>query len=402
MAVKVVEIELTQPLPDLQEVDIGQYSHLQLLVRQQCQPIGYAWVPLGAPDCLSESHLRHCISQQLADAQHRVAVDGRLRGSPYFIQPMVTWPTITVAVCTRQRPDSLARTLASLVRLDYPADKLDLLVVDNAPQDEATAQVVAHFPQVRYVVAPCPGLDRARNRAIAAALGDIVAFTDDDVIVDPLWLQAIAPHFMNTAVMAVTGLVVPAERETPAQNWFEDYGGFGRGFEMRYYTMGTRKEWGYWPLGAGIFGTGCNMAYRQTLFEQIGGFDPALDVGTPAQGCGDHDMFYRTLCAGYILVYEPGAMVWHYHRHGLPQLQRQLNDFGRGVYAFWAKTFLDDRVMRWRVLRFALIWYWLWFVKRFFRPGRLPRRLVWAEAAGALAGPWSYFKSRRQAKQLVE
>jgi GT2 family glycosyltransferase len=213
-------------------------------------------------------------------------------------------------------------------------------------------------------------------------------------------VRALVRHFVNPAVMSVTGLVAPAELETEAQWLFEVYGGFGRGFELRYYTMGVQEQWRYWPLGAGVFGTGCNMAYRKSLFDKIGLFDEALDVGTPTQGAGDHDMFYRTVRAGYILVYEPEALIWHYHRRELAQLRRQLNDFGRGVYAYWTKVILTDPEMRWRALSFAFIWYLEWFIKRLIFKRYLPREWVLAEATGALQGPLAYFFARCQAKRI--
>ena len=92
-----------------------------------------------------------------------------------------------------------------------------------AATGDATESVVRAFPRWRYVCEPQPGLDRARNRAIAESRGEIVAFTDDDVEVDPGWVRAAAIHFANPEVMAVTGLVEPAELETRAQERFEIY-----------------------------------------------------------------------------------------------------------------------------------------------------------------------------------
>lgn len=398
MTVKVVTVDLAQPFPDLSHLDLTYYTHLQILVRHQEQSIGYAWVHIRSRRFVAEDHLRHVIEEQLFDSLNRAAFDRALQSG---VSPMSDLPAVTVAVCTRGRAKSLQRTLRSLLKLDYPADKLDLLVVDNAPTDNETRRVVTAMERIRYVVEPRPGLDWARNRAVQEAHSAIIAFTDDDVVVDPFWVRAAAGHFEHTAVMCVTGLVVPAERETPMQNVFEEYSGFGRGFERRYYNMSVQKHWRYWPLGAGIFGTGCNMVFRKVLFAEIGSFDTALDVGTPSHGAGDHDMFYRTLRSGYTLVYEPDAIVWHYHRRSYAELRRQLKDFGYGVYAFWMKTFWADRQMRWRTLRFALIWYWKWFLVRLWRPGRLPRKLVAVEALGALLGPLAYWQARRQAARIT-
>ncbi|MEZ4595048.1 MAG: glycosyltransferase [Chloroflexota bacterium] len=401
MAVKLIELELTRPFPALGAIDPAHYTHLQILVRQNQRPIGYVWLENNSPRFLQEPYLRATIEQQLFKELNQAALAELLVAEA--APAPAEWPHVTVAICTRARTASLRRTLNSLVALEYPADKLDLLVVDNAPPDDATARLIAEFSHIRYVVEPRPGLDWARNRAVQEALGSIVAFTDDDVVIDSHWVKALVPHFANEAVMCVTGLVAPAERETAAQNLFEDYGGFGRGFETRYYNMATQKIWRYWPLGAGVFGTGCNMAYRKSLFAAIGGFDPALDVGTPAHGAGDHDMFYRTVRAGYLLVYEPAALIWHYHRATYEELRRQLYDFGRGVYAFWTKTFFADGPMRWRTATFAALWYGGWFGKRLLRRAlSLPRDLVLAEALGALRGPTAYWQSVRQARRVAQ
>lgn len=404
MAVKVLAVELTRPFPTLDHLDLARYSHLQILVRQKDHPIGYVWVEAKSPRFLQESYLRPVIEQQLFAELNQAALLSLLGEADHLLENGdEELPHVTVAICTRGRPQSLRRTLNTLVELDYPPHLLDLLIIDNAPEDDATAKLVAEFPQIRYVMEPRPGLNWARICAAREALGSIVAYTDDDVAVDPLWVKALARHFANEAVMCVTGLVAPAARETAAQNIFEEYGGFGRGFECRYYTMGMRKHWRFWPLGAGVFGTGCNMAYRKSLFAKIGDFDPALDVGTPTHGAGDHDMFYRTLRAGYILVYEPAALIWHYHRPSYEKLRDQLYDFGRGVYAFWTKTFFDDAPMRWRTLTFATLWFGGWFVKRLLRrPKGYPRGLVMVEAVGALRGPLAYWQSRRHVRRIQQ
>src|SRR3954453_20674871 len=130
--------------------------------------------------------------------------------------------------------------------------------------------------------------------------------------------------------MAVTGLVLPYELETAAQLQFEEYGGVGRGVVRRVYPVdqahGERAvaEHG----GTGKFGTGANMAFRKSVFEEIGLFDPALDVGTVTNGGGDLDMFFRVVRAGHTLAYEPAALVWHRHRRTYRELREQLTNNG--------------------------------------------------------------------------
>ena len=313
---------------------------------------------------------------------------------------------MTVAVCTRDRPVLLADCLAALSRLDYPA--LDLLVIDNAPSTPATAYLVRRqYPRMRYVCESMPGLNWARNRAIAEARGDILAYTDDDVIVDTHWVRALARVFAEQPeVMAVTGLVVPYELETEAQQLFERYGGFGRGFEPHTYRVdhnsGTRDLFHIHP---GKFGTGANMAYRRSVFAHIGPFDPALDVGTVTNGGGDLEMFFRVLQAGHALAYEPSALVRHRHRRDYAQLRTQITDFGIGFYAYLVRTGIAYPHLRFAITRFALGWLWRRNVRRLLaslmRPWPFPRDLIMAELWGSLCGLGRYPKARRTAAAIA-
>ncbi|MGY1786724.1 glycosyltransferase, partial [Geodermatophilus sp. SYSU D00698] len=135
---------------------------------------------------------------------------------------------VTVAVCTRDRPGDLAHTLHSIGELSTPV--AEVLVIDNASRDESTRQVVERFPFARYVREPRAGLDWARNRALLEARTRIVAYTDDDALVHPWWVDGLLRGFTEVpgAVM-VTGLVFPLELATPAQVIFEARG-FGRGY----------------------------------------------------------------------------------------------------------------------------------------------------------------------------
>jgi GT2 family glycosyltransferase len=315
---------------------------------------------------------------------------------------------VTVAVCTRDRTAQLAECLAALCQLDYPT--LDLLVIDNAPSSPATAHLVrAGYPQVRYVCEARPGLNWARNRAIAEAQGEIIAYTDDDVVVDRGWVRALAGVFAEEAeVMAVTGLVVPLELETEAQLLFEQYGGFGRGFARQWYRVdhvsGERAATRHG--GAGKFGTGANMAYRRSLFERIGGFDPALDVGTVTNGGGDLEMFFRVLKEGHTLVYEPSAIVRHCHRRDYAQLRMQIINNGMGLYAYLVRSALTYRDERWTFIRLGLWWLWRWNIRRllisFIHRGRFPRDLILAELRGSLVGLGRYQQARRMSAGVAQ
>ncbi len=319
--------------------------------------------------------------------------------------PANVWPLVTVAVCTRDRSEGLHTCLHALQKLDYPS--LDRVVIDNAPQSDRTERLVREeFPAVRYVREPRPGLDWARNRALAVARGDIVAFTDDDVIVDQRWVRTLAEVFVrHPEVMAVTGLVVPAELETRAQILFETYGGFGRGFEQRWYRAhSTKPQVDTFHLGAGVFGTGANMAYRRALFKNLNGFDPALDVGTVTNGGGDLEMFFRVLQEGYVLVYEPRALVRHRHRRTYQELATQLTNHGVGLYSCLSRCVRAYPALRPAGVCFGARWFWSWNIRRllvsYVRRSSLPRDLMVAELRGSLRGLFAYQTARRTARRL--
>jgi hypothetical protein len=141
------------------------------------------------------------------------------------------------------------------------------------------------------------------------------------------------------------------------------------------------------------------MAFRRDLLEQLGGFDTALDVGTPAHGGGDLDILHRALMAGAVIRYQPAAIIRHHHRRELTALRRQLYDNGRafGVY-------LLTVLRRGAVSRRTTVWYalrvWLgWKVGRVFLRllGRdlLPMPLLLAELWGATHAPWAFLSAYR-------
>lgn len=301
---------------------------------------------------------------------------------------------VTVVVCTRDRPELLDGCLDALrAQREAPAA---ILVVDNAPRDDRTREV-AHAHGVDYVVEARPGLDHARNRGLATAVTSIVAFTDDDARPEPGWVAAVAVGFRTREVGCVTGVVLPAELETEAQALFEDvYGGMAKGYELRLFgapgqPRGLRPE---------AMGTGCNMAFRRDALLALGGFDPALDVGTPTGGGGDLDAFVRVLEAGWAIEYRPDAVVRHLHRRTKDALERQLFDNGRAYSAVLFAAFLRARgVGRMRPVARYGQWLGGWHGRRLARRAlgreRLPFRFLAAELKGAPLGPFLYLRSRR-------
>jgi O-antigen biosynthesis protein len=324
-------------------------------------------------------------------------------GTPAAQPHGVAQPRVTVAVCTRDRAEDLRRCLESLARLDYPA--LDLLVIDNAPATDATERAVRDFAAARYVREPRPGLNWARNRAILEARGEIIGFIDDDALVDPGWASAVATVFSGDGdVAAVTGLVVPGELETEAQLYFEEYGGFGCGFQSRRFCWrGTAAT--SWRGEIMECGTGANMAFRRSVFDRIGHFDTALDAGTLTGGGGDVEMFYRVLKEGGILVYEPAALVYHVHRRDLDGLHTQIESWGTGVVAVLARSAAAYPDERGRLLHLGVHGV-VRQVRRLLasiaHPPRFPRRLLLAELRGVAIGLGRYRRARKAAQGIEQ
>ena len=303
------------------------------------------------------------------------------------------FPQLDIAICTHGRPEALARCLRSLeeLGLTFGSGGARVIVVDNAPKDDRTARVVYSFTGVKYVVEPKPGLDFARNRAIQEATGELLAFLDDDVVVDRCWLQGLREAWAaNPDAAAFTGPILPSELETRAQIAFERMGGFGKNFD-RVRFAGALPESPTYPVGAGVFGAGANMVFRRSVLEELGGFDDALDTGAPLPGGGDLDIFYRVVHAGYPLVREPALVVYHQHRREYAKLRHQMWTWGLGTMAYITKSWRADPAARPKIRRW-LLWWVSYELSKVLVPflrrtrERWPWDMVLAEMCGAVIG----------------
>jgi glycosyltransferase involved in cell wall biosynthesis len=403
--VKLICADLDRPLPEVPPCTQGEQW---VLVRLHGHPLGFVHPP--SEGC-EPAELRRLALQRFGWEIARHLVGDRLDASP-DVDALSRFPAacpreqrdprtpVTVAVCTRNRAGQIRECLDALERLEYPAHLLEIVIVDNAPVDTSTRDVVAAYSRMRYVCEPRPGLDWARNRAIKEAAGEIVAFTDDDVSVEPGWVAALAAAFDEEPhAMCVTGLVVPDELDTRAQILFERYGGFGRGFDRQVYRVPKGASAARLYGGTGRFGTGANMAFRKSFFDREGLFDPALDVGTPSNGGGDLEMFFRVLKAGHALVYEPAATVRHRHRRDYASLKTQIANNGIGFYAYLVRTAQAYPEERLAVARLGAWWLWWWNVRRLLRatirPRAFPLDLIVAELKGSFTGLRRYAAARR-------
>ncbi|WP_369068936.1 glycosyltransferase family 2 protein [Kineococcus terrestris] len=272
--------------------------------------------------------------------------------------------TVVVATAVR-RPGGLRACLESIAQLDH--DDHDVVVVDNrpeAPAADALPDLVAGLPRVRVVREARPGVGAARNAGLAAATGRVVAFTDDDVRVDRGWLTALVQRLDSSPeVHAATGLVVPSELVTPAQQRYElHYGGAGAPRVLEAHDVRLRAGAGKWidprlrvrtprggagvssltAYGVGAYGSGSSMAFRRDVLVALGGFDPALGTGTPSCGGEDLRVLVQVLYRGGTVAYEPRAVAHHRHRRSDRALREQVRGGGVGFTAMITSLVLQD------------------------------------------------------------
>lgn len=230
-------------------------------------------------------------------------------------------------ICTRDRPEMLARCLQSVRAQRKPAGQV--IIVDNSTGRSAET-VCAGQADVIYLHEPRKGLSIARNTGVRRCSKPLIAFTDDDTELDPNWTAEIVAPFALAEVDAVTGLVLPASLNTAAKASFQlDMGGLGDRFvpitfDQRFFDAGLRRGVPVWRVGAGA-----SMAFRRSAFERVGLFDERLGAG--ASGCSeDSEFWYRILASGGTCRYEPKAVVFHDHRDSWQALQRQIRAYAKG------------------------------------------------------------------------
>ncbi len=309
--------------------------------------------------------------------------------------PRVPTPSsATVVICTRDRPDALERCLASFRDQTRPPDQL--VVVDNASAGDRTREV-ALAAGATYVREDRPGLDYARNAGIRAARSEIIAYTDDDVILHARWLERLLDGFRDEDVWAVTGLVLPAELETEAQWQFERHWGFGRGFRRQDFTPDLYDSLRAHGFPAWLIGAGASMAFRRRVFDFVGTFDERLDVG--AAGCsGDSEMWYRIIHRGGVCRYEPTAVAHHFHRRDHAGLRRQIRAYISGHVAALLVQYerTGERGNLRRLTRRLPKYYAMQLLSRAWR--RTPANsLVFDEVRGYVDGLLFYRRAERPA-----
>lgn len=233
----------------------------------------------------------------------------RQRPPLHAAQPL---PTVSVVIPVKDRADELRNCLISLDKLNYPRQRLEIIVVDDGSSDAtpAVARELGALLVASGAVAGGPAL--ARNQGARVATGEILAFIDSDCIASPQWLLELLPVFAEADVAAVGGLVDGRYDDT-ALDRYEAV--------MSSLSLGGREISG--SAGDDTFYLpSCNLLVRRAAFMAASGFRPALQVGE------DVDLTWRLRDAGWKIVYLPAGKVWHAHRSRLWPFMKRRFDYG--------------------------------------------------------------------------
>ena len=398
----VVDFDATHSVDDFvgQLQCLDQYVCVWVLVRCGGRPVGV--IEASADEREIRDQLNRFVSGLMETSPPPAQYDDPAHGTG-----LVGPEDVTVVICTRERPDDLARALASLKAQSCSGFRV--LVVDNAPTSAATAKVVAGMCdgdlRLDYVVEPTPGLSWARNCALRHVDTDVVAWIDDDEVADGDWISELVRSLASAPdAVAVSGSVVPAELETWPQWWFEQYGGHtkGRGFTDAVFTgADVDGQSPLYPLPP--FGAGANMAFRTQSLREIGGFDVGLGAGTLTRGGEDTLMFSQLLLRGHTVAYHPAALTRHFHRRDVDDLEKQMFGYGVGLTAFYTA------LLRWN---WRLVLPLIRLAPRALidmsgargsaattgLPDGFPKGLLRLKRRGLLLGPLSYVRARRRAR----
>lgn len=248
---------------------------------------------------------------------------------------------LSAAICTRNRPDLIARAVASVLANDHP--DFELVVIDQSDSDatqRALAALVAAHTNLRYIYTKQVGLSAAYNAAIARMQGELLAFTDDDCVAPVDWLRQIEQAFISVpdADLLYGEVLCPAALR----------GAPGVVPELRIPAVRriSRQD------GFMIYGMGADFAARPRLFDRIGGFDEVLGGGGPLCSSQDFDLQYRAYRAGLVTLLAPNVKVDHYGLRSNRDWPKTLDAYGIGDGAFYMKHVrCGDLFATWLLMR---------------------------------------------------
>jgi len=227
-----------------------------------------------------------------------------------------TSPFVSVIIPVLNEERTIRECLTSLIKMDYPVERREILVVDNGSTDR-TAEIVKSFP-IQYLQEELRGSAAARNKGIKASRGEIVAFTDADCVVTTGWLWELVRAFDEEGVGGVAGEVVAYPPRTPAE-WYA----------ARVRHLSPQK---YLSRPLLPFAAFANLSFRRDVFDRIGLLDETIPLGESTDFCT------RLLQGTDLkLKYAPKALLFHRHRATTWEFVRQQWKYGRGHAQLYIK-----------------------------------------------------------------
>ncbi len=249
-------------------------------------------------------------------------------------KPAVKGQTVTIVICTRNRPVLLQKCLSAVARLKPTPD--EVLVVDNSDGNPETRKVAADYG-ARYVVEPVTGLSRARNRGLAECSSDVVAFLDDDVTPAGDWLGLLMAPFSDEMTGASTGRVITPDMPCPESS------------ALASRTLSNKDPHWFEIATFGGLGLGANMALRKAACPIEMCFDERLGRGAPFEIGEEGYAFAWLLSHGYRVANIPSAVVHH------PPLTRTaIEREARNSFTYWLLLFSEFPAQRKNLIRFIL------------------------------------------------
>jgi glycosyltransferase involved in cell wall biosynthesis len=224
-------------------------------------------------------------------------------------------PMVSVVICAYNAERTMRACLQSLRKLDYP--NYEVVVVDDGSRDR-TAEIAAEFPEFRLIRQANKGLSIARNVGMHAALGELVAYTDSDCVVDPHWLAFLVRTMIEKRFDGCGGPNYAPHED----GWVEGCVAASPGAPCHVLTANDRAE----------HLAGCNMIFRKVALLEIGAFDPQF-----TSAGDDVDICWRLLDAGFSLGFCPAAFVWHFRRNTVKAYYGQQRGYGRAEAALYLK-----------------------------------------------------------------
>ena len=223
----------------------------------------------------------------------------------------VRWPAATVVVPARDRPSETRACAESLLALDYPPDLLEVLVVDDA-SEPPLSKVLFDLPVRVLRLETNAGQSAARNLASEAAWGEVLAFTDNDCVVEAGWLRSLVACLCEPGTEMAGGRVLSPPPDGPVAAFEAVRSPLDMGAAAG--RVGPEEPVAYLPS--------CNLAVNRETLRRLGGFDEGMALGE------DADLVWRAVRAGRGVRYEPAARIVHRHRTRLPELLRRRADYG--------------------------------------------------------------------------